>query len=116
MSTRVVALSPVFENQQYIDINTVGSRLTYLISGYTGVAIQLLLTSGTWSAGVISVQLSMDGNNWSDFPISAVTYTSANAKQMLTVTGYNYLRLVVTTANASSVIVTALVNGVDENG
>jgi len=116
MSTRVVALSPVFENQQYIDIGTVGSRLTYSVLGYTHALVQVIQPSGTWGTGVVAAQLSLDGNQWSAFPTTAVTITSAGTQQLYNVMGAAYLRLVVTTANGSSVPISLLVNGVDTNG
>ncbi len=92
--------------------NEVGSSVLFRLDGrFDTLVLQLTMVAGTsLPAATITVQISQDGINYYNFPSGAVTYAAVGVQTALSVTGLNYLRLVVTTEAGTAnerVLVTA---------
>lgn len=85
-----------------IDLNSTDS-VTALVSrdrhGY--LAVQAVAESAAWSAAVVTVEVSLDGNSYFGIPAGAVTLSDNGITPIVDVRAYPHVRARVTTPNGS---------------
>lgn len=57
---------------------------------------------GGWSSAVLSVRVSIDGDHFYDIPGGAVTMSADGLTDLIDISAWSYLRVEVTTTNASA--------------
>lgn len=97
------------------NINNMGSDFFSLpgnVTNVPGYSIQAIWTDGSTPVGIMSVQASNDGVNWSDIPLSSLDVSGNSDNNLYNVSklvNYNYARVkyVYTSGNATCVILMA---------
>lgn len=109
-------LTPTVPERTWVDSSIGNAALSYKVTGYDYVNLQLVL-DGTWPASlVMKVEVSNDNAYWYD-PQTAVTFNSTSTALVtypIEVLGFDYLRVRVSTSNGS-IKIYPLVNGVRQN-
>jgi len=105
MPTVVSQLFPTNTDGQAFNPTTLysanASGVVYKVEGYSSIVVQLDIPVDAAFAGTITLQISLDGNTFYDFPSGAVTYTSAGLKPALNVEGIRFVRLQFTTTSGT---------------
>jgi hypothetical protein len=86
-----------------LDLNTTDSRSSPISTeGLDTLTVQAELVSGSWGSGVVSIFASCDpGGQFIALATPAATISASGFTHGVTVTGYPYVRLIVTTASGS---------------
>jgi len=84
------------------------TRFEFGVSELATGSLQFDLLTGSWGTGVLTIECSNNGREWNAIPsyvLSASTRAAAGITNLMDVSGIGYLRVRVTTANASSAFV-----------
>lgn len=95
----------------------VEDHVIYKIPPDTNWVVVQFYTSTSWTASAVcTIDISLDGQNFADFPNVAQTQSAVGVHEILAVTGILYLRVRVSTKQAGSDVVYLIVNAVKDNG
>ncbi len=104
MAIRVDILTPVGFDGAYNPVaisSAIASNVRYNVQGYSAVVLQIDTPNDAAAAGTLSLQCSLDGATWYDFPSGAITYTTAGVKPAVNVEGLVFVRVQVTTTSGT---------------
>lgn len=95
-----------------IDLDDSTASIVFAIpEGVDWIVAQLTAQAAWTASAIVTLEISLDGQNWSNFPSGAVTYTASGVAAILTVTGIRFIRYRVSTSQVGDATVYVTVNG-----
>jgi len=89
--------------KQLLALATEHDAVTFTLGGRYDWVVFQLSTETAWTGGaILTVEISIDGVLWFDFPSVAITYSSTGVKLGITIIGVVLVRVRVSTAAAGS--------------
>lgn len=105
-------LKPLDNLQPVLDLDTADDSVVYAVpDGVDWIVAQLTALAAWTASAIVTLEISLDGQNWHNFPSGAVTYTASGITPILTITGVRFLRYRVSTAQVGDSTVNMVVNG-----
>lgn len=81
--------------------SAISSGITYNVGGYSAIIAQIDTPLDSAAAGTITLQCSLDGANFYNFPSGAITYTTTGVQAAVNVEGLVYVRYQVTSTSGT---------------
>ena len=104
MAIKVDILSPINDGGANFNpalfVSSIQGGLTYDVAGYSAIVSQLENPIDAAWAGTITLQCSLDGQTFFNFP-TAITYTANGVNQSVNVEGLRFVRYQVTTTSGT---------------
>jgi hypothetical protein len=105
MAVRVEILTPIGSDGNAFNpttmLTSIPSGITYNVAGYSAIIAQIDTPVDTAAAGTVTLQCSLDGANFYDFPSGAITYTASGVQAAVNVEGLIFVRYQVTTTSGT---------------
>lgn len=82
-------------------LTSIVSGITYNVAGYSAIVAQIDTPVDAAAAGTVTLQCSLDGCSWYNFPSGAITYTASGVQAAVNVEGLVFVRYQVTTTSGT---------------